>query len=394
MRDPAGDHLRIIDAADVCRHALSKMLLEERDDLLNRSSAASPLTCSGEIGSATGIAPLLVAQRRDRDRAATRVAQGSSRTRGRWRAPRRTRSRVTARRSASASPRASRSRVVAPIPASTPAMPPSVLRTIASIRNCACTMNGLAPTDLRMPISRVRSRTETSIMFMIPIPPTSREMPPSAKVSALKVVVALCALLQDARLILGREVLGIAGRKCVPAAAGPRSSRPRRPRPRTSSSTRTATMDVVRPPSSTRVTIGSGTKIRLSRFSSASCPRAGLSADDLELVAPHPHRLADRILAGEEARGRVQAEHDDVAAEADVGVGDPGACADALVVDGRVCRGHADEPRVGPVPAGRDDQALDVLVGRHEADHRELCDLVDVAGRDRRGRSPTGVCRH
>ena len=34
----------------------------------------------------------------------------------------------------------------------------------------------LAPIALRMPISRVRSRTETSMMFMIPIPPTTSEI--------------------------------------------------------------------------------------------------------------------------------------------------------------------------------------------------------------------------
>jgi hypothetical protein len=34
----------------------------------------------------------------------------------------------------------------------------------------------LAPTAIRIPISRVRSVTDTSRMFMIPIPPTSREM--------------------------------------------------------------------------------------------------------------------------------------------------------------------------------------------------------------------------
>ena len=39
---------------------------------------------------------------------------------------------------------------------------------------------------LRMPISRVRSRTETSMMFMIPMPPTSSEieaMPASSRVN-------------------------------------------------------------------------------------------------------------------------------------------------------------------------------------------------------------------
>ena len=34
-----------------------------------------------------------------------------------------------------------------------------------------------APTALRMPISRVRSVTDTSMMFMMPMPPTSSEMP-------------------------------------------------------------------------------------------------------------------------------------------------------------------------------------------------------------------------
>ena len=34
-----------------------------------------------------------------------------------------------------------------------------------------------APIDILRPISRVRSVTETYMMFMMPIPPTSREMP-------------------------------------------------------------------------------------------------------------------------------------------------------------------------------------------------------------------------
>ena len=36
---------------------------------------------------------------------------------------------------------------------------------------------GRAPTALRRPISRVRSRTDTSMMFDTPTPPTSSEMP-------------------------------------------------------------------------------------------------------------------------------------------------------------------------------------------------------------------------
>ena len=44
----------------------------------------------------------------------------------------------------------------------------------------------MAPSALRSPISRIRSVTETSMMFMTPIPPTSSEMaamPPSSTVS-------------------------------------------------------------------------------------------------------------------------------------------------------------------------------------------------------------------
>ena len=37
--------------------------------------------------------------------------------------------------------------------------------------------DGLAPRALRRPISRIRSVTETSMMFMTPMPPTSSEIP-------------------------------------------------------------------------------------------------------------------------------------------------------------------------------------------------------------------------
>ena len=38
----------------------------------------------------------------------------------------------------------------------------------------------VAPTALRMPTSRVRSVTETNMMFMMPMPPTSRLIPAMA----------------------------------------------------------------------------------------------------------------------------------------------------------------------------------------------------------------------
>ena len=55
-----------------------------------------------------------------------------------------------------------------------PMTPPSAASTTASIRNCSSTSRSSAPIASRMPISRVRSVTLTSMMFMMPMPPTSR----------------------------------------------------------------------------------------------------------------------------------------------------------------------------------------------------------------------------
>ena len=66
--------------------------------------------------------------------------------------------------------------------------------TLASVRNWRRTARGVAPSALRRPISRIRSVTETSMMFMTPIPPTSREiaaMPASRIVRVRSVEVAV-----------------------------------------------------------------------------------------------------------------------------------------------------------------------------------------------------------
>ena len=55
-----------------------------------------------------------------------------------------------------------------------PSSPPKDDRTTASTRNCIKTSRSSAPMARRMPISRVRSVTETSMMFMMPMPPTRR----------------------------------------------------------------------------------------------------------------------------------------------------------------------------------------------------------------------------
>lgn len=49
-------------------------------------------------------------------------------------------------------------------------------KTKDSKRNWRRMLLLLAPTALRMPISWVRSETETNMIFMTPTPPTTREM--------------------------------------------------------------------------------------------------------------------------------------------------------------------------------------------------------------------------
>ena len=58
-----------------------------------------------------------------------------------------------------------------------PTRPPSDDSATASIRNWTRMSWRRAPTALRRPISRVRSVTDTSMMFMMPMPPTSSAMP-------------------------------------------------------------------------------------------------------------------------------------------------------------------------------------------------------------------------
>ena len=66
--------------------------------------------------------------------------------------------------------------------------------TEASTRNWRRMTRGVAPSALRSPISRIRSVTDTSMMFMTPMPPTSSEIPatpPSRTVSVLSTDVAV-----------------------------------------------------------------------------------------------------------------------------------------------------------------------------------------------------------
>src|SRR5947209_160343 len=59
-------------------------------------------------------------------------------------------------------------------PTITPMMPPSPVSVTASVRNCQMISRLRAPMALRTPISRVRSVTDISMMFITPTPPTSK----------------------------------------------------------------------------------------------------------------------------------------------------------------------------------------------------------------------------
>src|SRR5512135_1117640 len=60
-------------------------------------------------------------------------------------------------------------------PVMMPMMPPMRDRVSASMMNCSLMSHVFAPMAMRMPISRVRSVTDTSMMFMMPMPPTRSE---------------------------------------------------------------------------------------------------------------------------------------------------------------------------------------------------------------------------
>ncbi len=61
-----------------------------------------------------------------------------------------------------------------PPPIKTPIKPPVRDSKTDSIKNCSRIIRGVAPKAFLNPISRVRSVTVTSIMFMTPIPPTTK----------------------------------------------------------------------------------------------------------------------------------------------------------------------------------------------------------------------------
>ena len=60
---------------------------------------------------------------------------------------------------------------------------------------------------MRTPISRVRSVTETSMMFMMPMPPTSSDTAATLRSSVVMRLAMLCWALRDLGEVADREVV-------------------------------------------------------------------------------------------------------------------------------------------------------------------------------------------
>ena len=71
----------------------------------------------------------------------------------------------------------------------------------------------MAPIALRMPISRVRSVTETNMMFMTPTPPTKSEMPVTTMPTSSTTPMTLLNVSTQRVHLVDREVVLLAGRE-------------------------------------------------------------------------------------------------------------------------------------------------------------------------------------
>ena len=80
------------------------------------------------------------------------------------------------------------------IPVMTPITPPRDVNTAASVKNCAAIRFLFAPIAFLSPISFVLSVTDTSMIFMTPIPPTRSDIP-AIQTSWVLVDVASCCIL-------------------------------------------------------------------------------------------------------------------------------------------------------------------------------------------------------
>src|SRR5438552_5121942 len=97
-------------------------------------------------------------------------------------------------------------------PSRMPSTPPSNVRVAASTRNCHRISRRVAPMALRTPISRVRSVTETIMIAMTPIPPTSRATLESTSITRKNAPVSLLNTSRIWSCVIRSKVSGSPGR--------------------------------------------------------------------------------------------------------------------------------------------------------------------------------------
>src|SRR3989442_93622 len=97
-------------------------------------------------------------------------------------------------------------------PSRMPSTPPISVSVAASTRNCHRISRRVAPMALRTPISRVRSVTETIMIAMTPIPPTSRATLESTSITRKNAPVSLLNTSRIWSCVIRSKVSGSPGR--------------------------------------------------------------------------------------------------------------------------------------------------------------------------------------
>ncbi len=99
------------------------------------------------------------------------------------------------------------------MPSTMPTRPPAWQIMMASVRNCQSTLLRVAPKAFVIPISRVRSVTETNIMFIRPMAAPSRVIRPMATAASLNLVVSSRIMETKLSLLKSSKSLGWAAFK-------------------------------------------------------------------------------------------------------------------------------------------------------------------------------------
>jgi hypothetical protein len=194
--------------------------------------------------------------------------------------------------------------LVTPMPTSTPATTPERAQDDRLREELDLNPERVGADRLPNPdLSRVRSRTDTSIMFMIPIPPTEQGNPAEREGENAERRRRPLPLLDDARLILCREVVRIRRREIVLTAEG-------------LGDRVEGGLDLAGAPNE-RVDVDSVDAAEqhaghnrkrdeeaVVEILVGELPSAVLNPDHVELAVADAHGLADRALAREEVCGR------------------------------------------------------------------------------------------